>query len=431
MKKLSIIIAVYNTPGNMLRKCIESALKQTYKNIEVIIVDDGSVQSCSSLCDTYSNRYNVHVLHKKNGGLISARMYGLKFSSGDFFTFLDSDDWVDTDYYERMLDVFCDENVDVSIGGYIIDESNGNEYLPFKQYRHPEKLILSGSDALYTMLKLTYFGWSACDKIYRSEYKKYYYDWWYNSGYGEDMEFNWKVFNDINKVVSQPLYGYHYYMNPMSMMHEKYDKKFLVVPQRMLKMIDETNSTRLIDIIWDNYLKHLIRYSIDLYVTDKMEHKYLDDIHDMLVLAPKNKIEKLIDLSDKYKFFCRETDQIIDDYVSIKTAISHSILSRTGIMVRYIYGAGYIGKMTATLLEAMGIEYNGFVVSKSEDCKDALMMNRHVYALNDISADINNNNILFILALNESNKHDVIMFLNASGYSNNWVDVGKYMITGE
>ena len=103
MKKLiSIVLPIYNVE-NYIEKCMESVLNQTYKNIEIILVDGGSPDNCPIICDQYVKEDNrVKVVHKENGGLSDARNAGIKVANGDYITFIDSDDYVDKDYVEFL-----------------------------------------------------------------------------------------------------------------------------------------------------------------------------------------------------------------------------------------------------------------------------------------------------------------------------------------
>lgn len=97
MKLLSVIVPIYNAE-KYLRTCIDSLVNQTYKNKEIILVDDGSKDSSGKICDEYCNKYSfVHCIHKKNAGVMAARNDGINASSGDYIVLCDSDDAVDLD----------------------------------------------------------------------------------------------------------------------------------------------------------------------------------------------------------------------------------------------------------------------------------------------------------------------------------------------
>ena len=99
---ISVIVPVYNVES-YLNRCIESLVRQTYKYLEIILVDDGSLDGCPHICDKWSERDNrIHVIHKTNGGLSSARNAGLKVAKGEYIAFLDSDDWIHTKFIEHL-----------------------------------------------------------------------------------------------------------------------------------------------------------------------------------------------------------------------------------------------------------------------------------------------------------------------------------------
>lgn len=113
---ISVIIPIYNVEP-YLRRCLDSVLHQTYPNLEIILVDDGSPDNCPSICDEYANNdTRIVVIHKKNGGLSDARNAGLDICKGDYITFVDSDDSISHDYAECLLNVALKNDADIAIG---------------------------------------------------------------------------------------------------------------------------------------------------------------------------------------------------------------------------------------------------------------------------------------------------------------------------
>lgn len=111
---VSVIVPIYNVKL-YLRQCVQSIFKQSYQNLEIILVDDGSTDGSSELCDLLQKEDSrVKVLHKTNGGLSDARNFGLKHSTGDWVSFVDSDDWVSPIFIEAMLRAAIDINCDIS-----------------------------------------------------------------------------------------------------------------------------------------------------------------------------------------------------------------------------------------------------------------------------------------------------------------------------
>lgn len=102
-KLISVIVPVYNAE-NYLERCLNSIVNQTYSNLEIILVDDGSRDRGPQICDSYAaGDKRIRVIHKQNGGLMSAWMAGVNVSAGDYLSFIDSDDWVETNMREEML----------------------------------------------------------------------------------------------------------------------------------------------------------------------------------------------------------------------------------------------------------------------------------------------------------------------------------------
>lgn len=115
---VTVIIPVYNVE-QYLNKCIESVRGQTYKNLEIILIDDGSPDRCPQICDEYAEIDNrIRVIHKKNGGQGSARNRALDICSGEYIAFLDSDDYWDENYVVSLMEEFADSEIDIVVCNY-------------------------------------------------------------------------------------------------------------------------------------------------------------------------------------------------------------------------------------------------------------------------------------------------------------------------
>ena len=118
MPKISIVVPIYNVE-KYLKQCIESIINQTLQDIEIILVDDGSPDNCPQICDEYAKKDNrIKVVHKKNGGLSSARNAGIEVATGDFIGFVDSDDYIELDMYEKMYNIAKENHVDFVVSDY-------------------------------------------------------------------------------------------------------------------------------------------------------------------------------------------------------------------------------------------------------------------------------------------------------------------------
>jgi glycosyltransferase involved in cell wall biosynthesis len=121
---ISVIVPIYNVKP-YLRQCLDSICKQTYRNLEILLVDDGSTDGCSEICDEYAlNDKRIKVIHKANEGLVRARKMGLLNASGQLIGYVDGDDWIELDMFEKLYSALVSENVDISMCGRI-EETEG------------------------------------------------------------------------------------------------------------------------------------------------------------------------------------------------------------------------------------------------------------------------------------------------------------------
>ena len=117
-EKISVIVPVYNVE-QYLERCVDSIINQTYKNLEIILVNDGSTDNSGKLCDELAKRDDrIRVIHKGNGGLSDARNAGIEEAESDLIGFIDSDDYIDEDMYELLIDNLRETNADLSMCGH-------------------------------------------------------------------------------------------------------------------------------------------------------------------------------------------------------------------------------------------------------------------------------------------------------------------------
>lgn len=125
-QRISVIVPVYNT-SKYIHKAIDSILNQTYHNIEVILVDDGSVDDCPRICDEYAKKdERVRVIHKPNGGLVSAWKAGVQASTGEYLSFVDSDDWIDENMLEELSLQATGLDREIIASDYVIERVQGD-----------------------------------------------------------------------------------------------------------------------------------------------------------------------------------------------------------------------------------------------------------------------------------------------------------------
>lgn len=141
---LSVIVPIYKVES-YLDRCVQSIVDQTYKNLEIILVDDGSPDRCPEMCDSWKQRDNrIHVIHKANGGLSDARNVGIEQSHGEWLAFVDSDDYIMPDMYEKLMTEALRCQADIAFCGYFLDYTTHHESLnPFFK---DKRKVLSGKE---------------------------------------------------------------------------------------------------------------------------------------------------------------------------------------------------------------------------------------------------------------------------------------------
>ena len=169
MKKylISVIVPIYNVE-KYLRKCLDSIIYQTYRNLEIILVNDGSTDNSGSICEEYAQADDrIKVIHKTNGGQCSARNMGLDVCTGDYITFVDSDDWIDKDYYEKMILQVGKGQLDCCVSDRKVFNE---EYVEIYNTNFAKDSIYTVDNVQnYFLAKFFKYTPSVCNKLYKRE----------------------------------------------------------------------------------------------------------------------------------------------------------------------------------------------------------------------------------------------------------------------
>lgn len=170
MPKISIIVPVYKVE-KYLHKCVDSILKQTFKDFELILVDDGSPDRCGEICDEYARKDNrVRVIHKENGGVSDARNVGIDIAKGEYIGFVDSDDYIELDMYEFLYDYLIKSGSDISICGIACHiRKNGVDKLIREPSSADSRGVLTGKQAFSEVLKSKLFSVNPVNKLFKAE----------------------------------------------------------------------------------------------------------------------------------------------------------------------------------------------------------------------------------------------------------------------
>lgn len=220
---ISIIIPVYNVE-DYLHYAIESLEKQTYKNFEIILVNDGSTDDSGKLCDEYSEKYsNVRVFHKENGGLSDARNFGVQQAKGEFITFLDPDDYLEVYSLELLAgiqEMYDCDIVSTRVKATELYNVYSNHYLTEENFKN---VVIMDRDvfleeAFYDKVATV----SACGKLYRKSILEIPFP---KGRIYEDLYIISEHVGKANKIVHTPLQIYNYYKRQGSIVNSKFTSK--------------------------------------------------------------------------------------------------------------------------------------------------------------------------------------------------------------
>lgn len=215
---ISVIVPIYNVE-KYLARCVDSIVNQTYKNLEIILVNDGSPDLCPQMCDDYAEKDSrIKVVHKKNGGLSDARNAGMAVAKGEYISFIDSDDYVSDDFFECLLDVMNKENSDIAECSVVklYEDNRFDEFsddLSVKTY--------DTQDAMSALIAENPFHQHVWNKLYKTELVR---DIPYAVGkLNEDEFWTYQVFGRANKVSKLNKTMYYYFQRNSSIMGVGYN----------------------------------------------------------------------------------------------------------------------------------------------------------------------------------------------------------------
>lgn len=311
---VSVIVPIYNVE-EYLKKCLDSIINQTYKKIEIILVDDGSTDYSGNICDEYSKiDRRIKVIHKENGGLSSARNVGIDNSSGKYIVFIDSDDWINSYFIENLYTIAYESNSDLVISGLkrVFNMNNFDDSKNDNSYR-----IISKTEALnMTLLGDNGIDVSACGKMYKSDIFR-------NIKYPigelyEDFLIIDNIIEKCNKIAITNYRGYYYYQRFGSIMHSKYSKKRYVLIEKSEQIIKKSQV----------FHPEIIDYAIYRYIINNL-------------LFIKMTVNDL-DYKAEYANFCQNLKKYSKEFfkfkfVSIKTKLLVFIILRFNCVFRLLW----------------------------------------------------------------------------------------------
>lgn len=280
MEKISIIIPAYNSEL-YLEKCLDSVIKQTYSNIEIILVNDGSTDNTGEICAIYDSKYdNIHYIQQENQGVSFARNVGINAATGEYIGFVDSDDYVEPTMFEYMMNIMKNEQLDLLSCGVYINDTPVSEHVSSKfeliDVNNALKMVLTDdqSNTMYPFVNNKLFKKDTLQKIL-------FFDTEYSIG--EDMLVTIKALLKCERIGQVKIPLYHYVQNENSCVHTYSKKKQSSVLvhkeiQELLKNYDESlellAKQRSIIQSWALWIEALM-YSSHAYTDGKI---YLQDI---------------------------------------------------------------------------------------------------------------------------------------------------------
>lgn len=226
--KISVIVPVYNAESR-LQLCVENILRQTFADFELILVDDGSKDSSPQICDSFSESdARVRVLHKNNGGVSQARNDGIRIASGEYITFIDSDDTVNFDYFENMLKKAESTDIDGLYSGLVMETWSDTSMIKQDIYSFDEedvkdvKELLESMEISYPLICIC----GPCCKLYkRAIVEKYQIRFDEKLALGEDTIFNLNYLEHCSRIMVTTDSYYHYYRGDSSSLFSKLNKE--------------------------------------------------------------------------------------------------------------------------------------------------------------------------------------------------------------
>ena len=232
---ISIIVPIYNVE-NYLRYCLDSIVSQTYQNFECLLINDGSPDNSADICREYvSKDFRFKYFEKENSGVSAARNLGIEQSVGEYITFIDPDDWVESDYLEVLYRALLEEQADISISTYKQFNVDDNCYYFHAYQRGYDRKVFTSEELIDSLSSLyqydnTYI-FASCKLVSKRLLKYIHFN--HCTSYGEDMEYWYKLYLTAKTIVYENKDTYTYRTGNDSSKHFKIEKIRSDIQQRL------------------------------------------------------------------------------------------------------------------------------------------------------------------------------------------------------
>lgn len=303
MPKISVIIPVYNVE-KFLRRCLDSIINQTMNDIEIILIDDGSTDNSGNICDEYAEKDDrIIVIHKENGGVSSARNKGLDIASGEYVTFVDSDDYIDNNMYEVLYRNAVEKKVDIC--GCFFKYITADKVMLFNPTKKQRSLkgIYNGNDFV-KLLYIDEYSNGLCVSMWNKIYKRnLFYSLKFKSSIYEDDEICHKIYKSDTSILLMDSPFYTYVQNTNSLTSKKFSEKNLIFIDILYNRLNSFKKDNLEELYIDT-----IRLYCNIVIEYYFKMKNLNNNYDFIYLNQYRKILKdviklkNISLKDKIRF---------------------------------------------------------------------------------------------------------------------------------
>lgn len=317
--KITVIVPVYKVE-KFLDRCVRSILNQSFKDFELILIDDGSPDTCPQMCDKWKAKDSrIVVIHQNNQGLSAARNTGIRVAKGEYLTFIDSDDWVSKTMLYDLLTLITKYDADISICNFI---SVSNENKKVKEKKRFTEKVYSQEEFMKVIMRINsnrciHYAWGKLYKNSVIDAENHYPVGMLN----EDVEGMFKAVIASEKIVETDKIGYFYFENEESISRKKFGENFLslnAVWRRILKLSKE-RAPQYYDYVLYNYQRSDFTILMDsiIYGDKETDKKYSDELKNVQARLCKNKTNLLrspmllkrkllmLVVSDFYGFICK------------------------------------------------------------------------------------------------------------------------------
>lgn len=273
---VTILTPVYNT-AKFLRCCLDSIIAQTYQNLQVVLVDDGSTDESLAICKEYANKYPyIEVHHQENAGVAAARNKLLTYVTGDYVLFVDSDDWIEPQTVEYLVTEAQHNQADIVTCNMLINDAP----ITINKIQKEE---WNQEHAVYEFLRHVIFNGSLCNKLLKTEHIKGI-QFAKEISYGEDALFIWQILQKVHNILISNRQLYHYRMNNTSLSHQTWspDKKgsgsivWAQIVEETKKnwpqYTDIANARFALEDMWSLYYASLSGYKYDKHIHERQQN---------------------------------------------------------------------------------------------------------------------------------------------------------------